>query len=97
MNAEIGLQLLVAGYRVKEVPVSWIGRGVSMGTSSFHLSKAGGGYWRVLRRSLAETFLRNRSVSNAKAQDPRSPEINLAFRLGLCAGLVQLAEISPRL
>jgi dolichol-phosphate mannosyltransferase len=57
VNAEIGLQLLIAGYRVKEVPVSWIGRGVSMGASSFHLSKAGGGYWRVLRGLWLRRFL----------------------------------------
>lgn len=57
VNAEIGIQPLVAGYRVREVPVSWIGRGISMGTSSFHLSKAGGGYWRVLRRLWLKRFL----------------------------------------
>jgi dolichol-phosphate mannosyltransferase len=49
VNAETGLQPLIAGYRVREVAVSWIGRGIEMGTSSFHLSKVGGGYWRVLR------------------------------------------------
>lgn len=57
VNAEIGLQLVIAGYRMKEVPASWIGRGVSMGTSSFRLSKAGGGYWRVLRRIWLRRFL----------------------------------------
>ena len=70
VNAEIGLQLLIAGYRVKEVPVSWIGRGVSMGTSSFHLDQS---RRRILARapwSLAETFLRRRSVSNAKRHAP---------------------------
>jgi glycosyltransferase involved in cell wall biosynthesis len=49
INAEIGLQSLVAGYRVKEVPISWIGRRSDMGSSSFRLMKVGGGYWRVLR------------------------------------------------
>jgi hypothetical protein len=57
VNAEIGLQLLIAGYRVKEVPVSWIGRGVFMGTSSFRLSKVGGGYWRVLTGLWLRRFL----------------------------------------
>jgi dolichol-phosphate mannosyltransferase len=57
VNAETGLQPLIAGYRVKEVPVSWIGRGISMGTSSFHLSKVGGGYWRVLCRLWLRRFL----------------------------------------
>ena len=31
VNAETGLQPLFMGYRVKEVPISWIGRGVEMG------------------------------------------------------------------
>jgi hypothetical protein len=57
VNAEIGFQLLIAGYRVREVPVSCIGRGIHMGKSSFHLVKAGGGYWRVLRRLWLSRFL----------------------------------------
>ena len=48
VNAETGLQPLLMGYRVREVPVSWIGRGVDMGVSSFRVFKVGGGYWRVL-------------------------------------------------
>lgn len=49
-NAEIGMQPMVMGYQVKEVPISWIGRGSEMGASSFSLLKAGGGYCRVLCR-----------------------------------------------
>ncbi len=52
MNAETGLQPLVMGYRVAEVPISWINRAPDMGTSSFRLISVGGGYWRVLRRLL---------------------------------------------
>jgi len=48
VNAETGLQPLILGYRVKEVPISWINRSPEMGTSSFRLIRAGGGYWRVL-------------------------------------------------
>jgi dolichol-phosphate mannosyltransferase len=33
---------------VKEVPISWINRSPAMGSSSFRLVRAGGGYWRVL-------------------------------------------------
>lgn len=50
VNAEIGLQALVMGCTLKEVPVSWINRTFDMGTSSFRLMRVGGGYWRVLRR-----------------------------------------------
>jgi dolichol-phosphate mannosyltransferase len=48
VNAETGLQPLILGYRVKEVPISWINRSPGMGASSFRLVRVGGGYWRVL-------------------------------------------------
>jgi len=48
VNAETGLQPLILGYRVKEVPISWINRSPEMGASSFRLVRVGGGYWRVL-------------------------------------------------
>ena len=48
VNAETGFQPLILGYRLKEVPISWINRVPGMGTSSFRLIQAGGGYWRVL-------------------------------------------------
>jgi hypothetical protein len=48
VNAETGLQPLILGYRIKEVPISWINRSPGMGASSFRLVRVGGGYWRVL-------------------------------------------------
>jgi glycosyltransferase involved in cell wall biosynthesis len=50
VNAEIGLQPLMMGYSVKEVPISWINRTPDMGMSSFKLARVGWGYWRVLGR-----------------------------------------------
>jgi cellulose synthase/poly-beta-1,6-N-acetylglucosamine synthase-like glycosyltransferase len=50
VNAETGLQPLLMGYTVKEVPISWINRHADMGTSSFRLVRVGGGYWQVLCR-----------------------------------------------
>lgn len=50
VNAETGLQPLLMGYNIKEVPISWINRRPDMGTSSFRLARVGGGYWRVLYR-----------------------------------------------
>ena len=47
-NAEVGLQPILLGYDVKEVPISWINRTPGMGASSFRLGKVGGGYWQVL-------------------------------------------------
>jgi glycosyltransferase involved in cell wall biosynthesis len=58
VNAETGLQPLLMGYRTKEVPISWIGRGVDMGVSSFRVLRVGGGYWRVLYRLLQLRFLK---------------------------------------
>jgi dolichol-phosphate mannosyltransferase len=54
VNAEIGLEPLLLGYRIKEVPISWINRTSGMGSSSFHLLEVGGGYW----RALAELWLK---------------------------------------
>jgi dolichol-phosphate mannosyltransferase len=48
VNAETGLQPLLLGYRVKQVPISWINRTAGMGTSSFRLLRVGGSYWNVL-------------------------------------------------
>lgn len=50
VNAETGLQPILLGFRVKEVPISWINREPNMGSSTFRLARVGGGYWRVLRR-----------------------------------------------
>ena len=50
VNAETGLQPLLMGYQVKEVPISWINRTPDMGMSSFKLAQVGWGYWRVLGR-----------------------------------------------
>lgn len=47
INAETGLLPLLMGYKVKEVPISWINRTLDMGVSSFKLVKVGGGYWEV--------------------------------------------------
>ncbi|NJK67494.1 MAG: glycosyltransferase [Microcoleus sp. SU_5_3] len=48
INAETGLQPLLMGYSVKEVPISWINRTPDMGMSSFRLVRVGGGYVQVL-------------------------------------------------
>ena len=50
VNAETGLQPILLGWSVKEVPISWINRLPDMGVSSFRLAQVGTGYWRVLLR-----------------------------------------------
>jgi len=58
VNAETGLQPLLMGYKIKEVPISWINRTPGMGVSSFRLAKVGGGYWQVLLRLWFRTTFR---------------------------------------
>jgi glycosyltransferase involved in cell wall biosynthesis len=48
VNAETGLQPIVLGYKIEQVPISWINRTPGMGVSSFRLANVGGGYWQVL-------------------------------------------------
>jgi SAM-dependent methyltransferase len=47
-NAETGLKPLLMGYRIREIPISWINRTPEMGQSSFSLLQSGWGYIRVL-------------------------------------------------
>ncbi len=58
-NAEIGLQLVLLGRTIREVPISWINRTFDMGHSSFKVLKSGGGYagvlWRFARRPAWQT------------------------------------------
>ena len=48
VNAETGLQPILLGYQVKQVPISWINRTPEMGKSSFRLVGVGGTYGKVL-------------------------------------------------
>ena len=49
-NVETGLKPVLANYRIKEVPISWINRTVGMGTSSFSIRKVASGYASALMR-----------------------------------------------
>ena len=54
-NAETGLKPLLAGYDIEEVPISWINRGVDMGTSTFKVLRVAPGYALALFRILTKT------------------------------------------
>jgi hypothetical protein len=56
VNAETGLQPMLMGFSVKEVPISWINRTPDMGMSSFRLFRVGGGYWQVLLQLRLKTL-----------------------------------------
>lgn len=59
-NAEIGLKPLLLGYKVEEVPISWINRSINMGFSTFQIIKTGPNYWVVLfRLTLNRIFAKN--------------------------------------
>jgi len=49
-NVETGLKPVIAGYDIKEVPISWINRTVDMGQSSFNLIKVAPRYLSALGR-----------------------------------------------
>ena len=49
-NVETGLKPILLGYRVVEVPISWVNRSIDMGSSTFRICKTGPNYWRILLR-----------------------------------------------
>lgn len=72
VNAETGLQPLVMGHRLVEVPISWINRTADMGTSSFRLVRVGGGYWRVLRRLIRRRLFGGGAYAELRVGDGSS-------------------------
>ncbi len=87
VNAETGLQPLLMGYQVKEVPISWINRTPDMGMSSFKLAQVGWGYWRVLGRLWLRTVFgvgayRGLAVRTGARQTWRSTDAEQLRALG---------------
>lgn len=67
-NAETGLKPLLAGYRIKEVPISWINRTVDMGASSFRIAKVAPNYSSVLARMLWRAYRGKQGVAKPTAR-----------------------------
>jgi dolichol-phosphate mannosyltransferase len=81
-NAETGLKPILAGYDIKEVPVSWINRTTDMGNSSFRIVKVAPNYALALFRILWNVW-RSRGVSQ--------------YRLSLrCRERTSVADLEPR-
>lgn len=79
VNAETGLQPLLMGFSLCEVPISWINRTPDMGVSSFRLAQVGGGYWRVLRRLAVETRFGWRSLDrDCRLKVPNTKQAKIA-------------------
>jgi len=55
-NVETGLKPVLAGYDIKEVPISWINRSSDMGTSSFRLIGLAPGYFFALVRMVWQSW-----------------------------------------
>jgi glycosyltransferase involved in cell wall biosynthesis len=53
INAETGILPVLSGYKVCEVPASWIGRSGEQGKSKFKLFKVGWGYIKVIPYALS--------------------------------------------
>ena len=69
-NVETGLKPLLAGYNIKEVPISWINRTIDMGASSFRIVAVAPNYSRSLVRILSK---RNQKRVTRTAQGAAAP------------------------
>jgi dolichol-phosphate mannosyltransferase len=66
-NAELGLKPVLAGYDIREVPISWINRTIGMGASSFKALRVAPSYWRALARLVWRSRLGWRSRRTMRA------------------------------
>ncbi len=78
-NAETGLKPLLAGYDIEEVPVSWINRGIDMGSSTFNVVKVAPGYM----LALLSVLFRNRKHA---VTHPATPVLDPASRTSQLGG-----------
>jgi dolichol-phosphate mannosyltransferase len=70
-NAETGLKPVLAGYDIQEVPISWIGRSVDMGSSTFNVVKVAPGYFSALL-SMIWQARKIRRVDRLRARSARA-------------------------
>jgi hypothetical protein len=72
-NVETGLKPLLAGYNIREVPISWINRTIDMGSSSFRIVNVAPNYFLVLMAMVWRSW-RGRRGLRAVAYRPGRPE-----------------------
>lgn len=82
INAETGLYPLLLGYKLKEIPVRWIGRTAVMGTSNFKVFKAGPGYIRVLKDVLKFKYLNEHNRKLSLQESEKAHFDNLVKKTG---------------
>jgi dolichol-phosphate mannosyltransferase len=69
-NVETGLKPLLGGYKIKEVPISWIDRTVDMGSSSFRIVKVAPDYFMALLRTIWAAWRGQRSQFSRGPEKP---------------------------
>jgi dolichol-phosphate mannosyltransferase len=62
-NMETGLKPVLAGYDIKEVPISWINRTSQMGSSTFGLVRTGPGYTFALLKTIYNVWRGRRNFA----------------------------------
>jgi dolichol-phosphate mannosyltransferase len=73
-NMETGLKPLLAGYDIREVPMSWINRTTGMGVSTFRIAKVAPGYFWALLRTIGRVWRGRRDFSRPIQHVPAAPE-----------------------
>ncbi len=78
-NVETGLKPVLQGYRVKEVPISWINRTIDMGSSSFAIPKVASGYCNALARIVKQHWQspNNKTKSDAPSSASAINDVSL--------------------
>jgi len=69
-NMETGLKPLLAGYDIKEVPISWINRTIDMGASSFRIVSVAPGYFWGLMRTIRDVWRGRRDFRTSTMHPP---------------------------
>jgi dolichol-phosphate mannosyltransferase len=73
-NMETGLKPLVAGYDIREVPISWINRTTGMGVSSFRIVRLAPGYFWGLIRTISRVWRGQRDFRRPLVPLDTAPE-----------------------
>ena len=71
-NAETGLKAVLAGYLIREVPMSWINRTDDMGSSTFRTLRVAPNYFSALMKILWQALWQKRRVHSAAAASKRT-------------------------
>ena len=77
-NMETGLKPLLAGYDVREVPMSWINRTTGMGASSFRIARVAPEYFWGLMRTIWHVWHGRRDFTRPLSQLEATESVDVA-------------------